>query len=107
MDGDVMAFAQVMTIIVTTVTVLGGLFFGARVLWRLTSPRPESVSRVDESRLERIENAVDAIAIEVERISEAQRFTTTVLADRLPARAGERVPELGQPANSKRIITPH
>jgi hypothetical protein len=29
----------------------------------------------DESRIERIENAVDAIAIEVERISEAQRFT--------------------------------
>jgi hypothetical protein len=33
------------------------------------------------ARLERIEQAVDAIAVEVERISEGQRFTTKVLAD--------------------------
>ncbi|MDQ4080700.1 MAG: hypothetical protein M3125_08065 [Gemmatimonadota bacterium] len=34
------------------------------------------------SRLERIEQAVDAIAIEVERISEGQRFTTKLLTER-------------------------
>ena len=33
------------------------------------------------ARLERIEQAVDAIAVEVERISEGQRFTTKVLSD--------------------------
>ena len=33
------------------------------------------------ARLERIEQAVDAIAVEVERISEGQRFTTKVIAD--------------------------
>jgi hypothetical protein len=33
-------------------------------------------------RLERIERAVESIAIEVERISEGQRFVTKVLADR-------------------------
>jgi hypothetical protein len=33
-------------------------------------------------RLERIERAVDSIALEVERISEGQRFVTKVLADR-------------------------
>jgi hypothetical protein len=38
---------------------------------------------VDE-RLQRIEQAVDAIAIEVERMSESQRFTSRVLAERLP-----------------------
>jgi hypothetical protein len=32
-------------------------------------------------RLDRIENAVDVIAVEVERISEGQRFLTRVLAD--------------------------
>src|SRR5215210_5174400 len=32
-------------------------------------------------RLERIERAIDTMAIEVERISEAQRFTTRLLAD--------------------------
>lgn len=37
-----------------------------------------------DQRLERIEQAVDAIAIEVERISEGQRFTTRLLSDRSP-----------------------
>jgi hypothetical protein len=32
-------------------------------------------------RLERIEQAVDAIAVEVERISEGQRFTTKIIGD--------------------------
>jgi hypothetical protein len=34
-------------------------------------------------RLERIEQAVDAIAIEMERVSEGQRFTTKLLAERV------------------------
>ena len=46
------------------------------------------IGRVDE-RLERIEQAIDAMAIEVERVSEGQRFTAKLLADR-PA-ASERV----------------
>jgi len=36
-------------------------------------------------RLERMEQAIDAIAVEVERISEGQRFTTKLLAERVPA----------------------
>ena len=35
------------------------------------------------SRLERMEQALDSIAIEVERISEGQRFTTKLLAERV------------------------
>jgi hypothetical protein len=42
------------------------------------------------ARLERIEQAVEAVAIEVERISEGQRFTTKLLSDR----AGDAAPEL-------------
>ena len=36
-----------------------------------------------QDRMSRIEQAVDAIAIEVERMSEGQRFTTRLLAERL------------------------
>lgn len=36
-------------------------------------------------RLQRLEQAIDAIAVEVERMSESQRFTAKVLAERLPA----------------------
>lgn len=35
-----------------------------------------------EQRLERVEQAVEAIAIEVERIGEGQRFVTTLLQER-------------------------
>ncbi len=35
-----------------------------------------------ESRLERIEQAVDTIALEMERIGEGQRFVTKLLAER-------------------------
>jgi hypothetical protein len=37
------------------------------------------------ARLERMEQAIDSIAIEIERISEGQRFTTKLLAERVPA----------------------
>ena len=46
------------------------------------------------ARLERIEHAIDAMAVEVERIAEGQRFTTKLLSERssreaLPMKATE------------------
>jgi len=40
---------------------------------------------VDDERMTRLEQAVESIALEVERISEGQRFTTRLLADRAQA----------------------
>ena len=37
---------------------------------------------VDDERMTRLEQAVESIALEVERISEGQRFTTKLLTDR-------------------------
>ena len=107
MDGDVLAFAQVMTVILSSAAAAVTIFLGARAVWLRTTPAPKSARAFDESRIERIENAVDAIAIEVERISEAQRFTVGLLAERLPARPGERAAELAPPSASKRVNTPH
>ncbi|HUR91997.1 MAG TPA: hypothetical protein VMY38_04925 [Gemmatimonadaceae bacterium] len=51
----------------------------ARRIWKRSStPR---VAPADNARLERIEQAVEAIAIEVERVSEGQRFVTKLLSD--------------------------
>lgn len=50
-------------------------------------PREPSVPPELQSRLERMEQALDSIAIEVERISEGQRFTTKLLAERSKADA--------------------
>jgi hypothetical protein len=55
----------------------------ARRIWR--SSTKAVAPRVDDvvaPRLDRLEQAVDAIAIEIERISEGQRFVTRVLAER-------------------------
>ena len=46
-------------------------------------PRAEESSNV-EARLARVEQAVDAIAVEIERIGESQRFLTKVLTDARP-----------------------
>lgn len=43
---------------------------------------PPALSNDVTLRLERMEQAIDSIAIEVERISEGQRFTTKLLAER-------------------------
>jgi hypothetical protein len=50
-------------------------------------------------RLERMEQSIDAIAVEIERISEGQRFTTKLLAE------VRDTPALGIPARSKDSTT--
>jgi hypothetical protein len=47
--------------------------------------RADAIDRGSAERLARIEQAVDAMAIEIERISEGQRFTTKLLAARAEA----------------------
>jgi hypothetical protein len=44
------------------------------------SPGKQQIPNELRERLERMEQAIDAIAVEVERISEAQRFTTRLLS---------------------------
>jgi hypothetical protein len=50
---------------------------------RLDGSRRVAKQDVDASaQLQRIEHAVEAMAIEIERLSEGQRFTTKLLANR-------------------------
>jgi len=90
---------------VMTLSVLSILFiffplaFGAaRAMWKRSSrpgPAP-AVFTETAQRLERLEASVDAIAIEIERISEGQRFVTKLLSEGQPApmlSAGQRTPE--------------
>jgi hypothetical protein len=54
----------------------------------------KQLGSIDE-RLARMENAIDAMSLEVERISEGQRFTTKLLADRGADAESAAVRELG------------
>jgi hypothetical protein len=51
-----------------------------RIEGRGSAPAPLPADLAE--RLDRIERAVESVAVEVERISEGQRFVTKVLSDR-------------------------
>ena len=85
MDEDiVIPIAGMLMIIVLSIGV--PLVIGLIRRWdreaKFPRPHPDS-----SARLERIEQAIDAMAVEVERIAEGQRFVTRLMSDR----QGERV----------------
>ena len=84
---------------------VGGIFAGLIVVgggtvrWMLNTTRRKTADElppVSDDRFSRLEDAVESIALEVERISEAQRFTAKLLSDRLPDREPERLPAHGR-----------
>jgi hypothetical protein len=77
-----------------TIVVFGPMSLAlARIVWRRTraAPRHAAESHETAARMERIEQAVDAIAIEVERVGEAQRYQARILAE------AQLMPALGAP----------
>ncbi|MEP6493220.1 MAG: hypothetical protein ABJF01_11120 [bacterium] len=66
---------------------------------QVASPETMGVLRDISDRLQRLEGSVDTVAVEIERISEAQRFTTRLLAERATT------PALADKA--KGVVTPH
>src|SRR5215217_3041332 len=78
-EPDVLRIAQLFAIIGMFAAGMVGLARLAKFAFREPKKTPPFVPGVDEARFARLENAVETIAIEVERISEAQRFTTKLL----------------------------
>jgi hypothetical protein len=79
--------AQVAVIVVLTASSLATvavLAFRAMVRTRRLPPPAQ------DDRLEHLQQSVDAIAVEVERIAEAQRFSAKLLAERPGASALDR-----------------
>ena len=84
--------------------VLGGIFMFvvllpislayARRIWRRSSIAVAALPHEVMERLARLDQGMDAIAVEVERIGEGQRFMTRVLSEAPAAKvqAGERAP---------------
>jgi septal ring factor EnvC (AmiA/AmiB activator) len=68
--------------IVFTLFVLAPLAFSiSRGIWKRGSMPRQVSSPADAQRLERMEQAMEAIAIEIERVSEGQRFVTRLLSE--------------------------
>jgi hypothetical protein len=86
-------------VIIAIVAVCGGTLSGVLKIWLNRSSQPtlrQGELREIREGLGQLQQAVDAIAIEVERLSEGQRFTTKLLAEHakevapIPAGARER-----------------
>jgi hypothetical protein len=60
----------------------------ARRLWKGAAKVVTHIPAAFEARLTRFEQSLDAIAIEIERVSEGQRFLTKVFADQNPRAIG-------------------
>ena len=85
LDNNMVPIAIVFTIFVLAPIALSI----ARMFWRRGSlPKQLPQSAENTQRLERMEQAIDSIAIEIERVSEGQRFVTRLMADRQGAALG-------------------
>lgn len=93
---------QQMVMVGTFVLLLPLVLAYARRIWRRGNV--PTLDLENSPRLQRMEQAIESIAVEVERIGEAQRFTTKLLADRQPD-AAARMAVL--PRKEPGTITPH
>jgi hypothetical protein len=92
-------FLEAITIFFGTAAFLGILGVFRRYLELKHERRPPVAIDGLQERLDRIELAVESTAIEVERISEANRFMAKLLA--------ERVGTVNAVSRPERVITPH
>ena len=94
-------------------TIIGTLFattVGFAIAWARARERAlraeltrQRLAPDAEARFDRLQQAVEAMAVEVERISEAQRFAAKLLAERTSPAAGA----AERPRAPERVITPH
>ncbi len=63
-------------------------FAFARRIWKGTTRVVSQIPAALEARLTRFEQSIDAVAIEIERVSEGQRFLTKVLSEENPRAIG-------------------
>ena len=83
--GGIIEIAQSFFVMVVAIALGVPIIRALSRRWERGAPAQLSVPSDLTNRLERIEQAVEAVAIEVERISEAQRFQTKLMAEQKQA----------------------
>jgi hypothetical protein len=84
MPGDLGVIIALIGVL-SGVGILAGAFAGAYFFGKSRGQRESMLTSKDPellARLSRVEQIVEATAIEIERISEGQRFTTKLLSDK-------------------------
>lgn len=86
--GDLAEFAAVMGILAAFVpAIVGGIVYAVRLARRSASTPTAEVDEL-RARLARLEQAVDVVAVEVERVGEGQRYVERILVPAAGATAG-------------------
>ncbi len=84
MPGDLGAFIALIGVL-SGVGILAGAFVGAYFFGKSRGQQEALTTTKDpelSARINRVEQIVEATAIEIERISEGQRFTTKLLSEK-------------------------
>ena len=109
-NADRMMENMVPMVVVFTLFVLCPIALSiARMFWKRGSMPAKVVQQSPENaqRMERMEQAIDTIAIEMERVSEGQRFITRILAEGRPGVLGEgqrQAEPVGVPASERNAL---
>jgi hypothetical protein len=82
MDQHILS--NVIGVVIVIAAMTGSIAFLSAVnVWASRKrPQPPAITRYDADAIAKLQASVDAISIEVERISEGQRFTTRLLNER-------------------------
>jgi hypothetical protein len=83
-------YGQPSSVQVTAISIVGIIFVGAPLAFamariairRAAHPPAPQIPKDVVDRMERMEQGIDAVALEVERIGEGQRFVTQLMSDR-------------------------
>jgi hypothetical protein len=90
---------QVLAILAATIVLIAVFYPIARAIAKRlerggAGSAAPAVNADSDARIQRLEQSMEAMELELERISEGQRYTTKLLTERLPLAA--RVPQPGQ-----------
>ena len=107
---DPYAFSSYMQVVIVATVCFVATGLVGRILWRVGSrirPGSRAEGVISEDRFHSLETAVDTIAIEVERVSEAQRYMMGLLDASNQLRRADRA-ELPLPNRAPgQVNTPH
>ena len=117
-DAAILIMAGGVALFVGSISAWLGAHFGAkRAVRRAFREKIEIPALVTEVRYDELSRAIDAIALEIERLSEAQRFAAKMLVERPTGASGLSAPTVAVAAptvtaaavsrREPEVITPH
>ena len=105
MNNDIIPLAGVLGFFLTSGWMLK-MFLGYRERTKALE-KSKHFSAASDERLARVEQAVESIAIEIERVSEGQRFVTKLMSEKAQGVPQGQLGAAPAPVSTRRINTPH